>query len=48
MKHASNATAHLFIANPFGSNRKKKKGFLNALFLTHPPTEQRIAALRDM
>jgi len=48
LRTANHATAHLFIANPFGSNRKKKKGFLNALFLTHPPTEQRIAALRDM
>ena len=37
---ASNATAHLFIANPF-----KKKTFTH-LFLTHPPVESRIARLR--
>ncbi|PIT91272.1 zinc metalloprotease HtpX [Candidatus Kaiserbacteria bacterium CG10_big_fil_rev_8_21_14_0_10_49_17] len=43
MKHASHATAHLFIANPFGG--KAVKG-LNALFSTHPPVEKRIAALR--
>lgn len=44
MKHASHATAHLFIANPFGS----KKGFaasLSQLFQTHPPAEARISAL---
>lgn len=44
MTHASHATAHLFIANPFG----KKKGFaasLSRLFQTHPPAEERISAL---
>jgi heat shock protein HtpX len=41
MKHASNATAHLYISNPFG----KAKGFVHNLFMTHPPTEKRIEAL---
>jgi heat shock protein HtpX len=41
MRHASTATAHLYISNPFG---KMTKGFTN-LFMTHPPTEKRIAAL---
>jgi len=41
MKKASNATAHLFIANPFGG---LKKGVSN-LFMTHPPVESRIKAL---
>lgn len=40
MKTANNATAHLFIANPFG-----KKGGFSKLFMTHPPTEDRIKAL---
>jgi heat shock protein HtpX len=44
MKSANHATAHLFISNPFGKSKKRK--FLNKLFLTHPPTEDRIAALR--
>lgn len=44
MKRANHATAHLFISNPFGKTGKGK--FLNKLFLTHPPTEERIAALR--
>lgn len=42
MQHASRATAHLFIANPFGSEGKK---FLNKLFSDHPPVDERIKAL---
>ncbi len=45
LKHANNATAHLYIANPFGA--KAKKGF-KKLFSTHPPIEERIKALREM
>lgn len=45
MKKANNATAHLYIANPFGA--KAKKG-LGKLFSTHPPIEERIATLRGM
>jgi len=45
MKHANNATAHLYISNPFGN--KSKKG-LARLFSTHPPIEERIAALKGM
>jgi heat shock protein HtpX len=44
MAHAHNATAHLFISNPFGG--KSAKG-LAKLFMTHPPTEERVAALRS-
>lgn len=42
MKRANNATAHLFIGNPFGA---KAKGFVSKLFATHPPIEERINAL---
>lgn len=40
---ASNATAHLFISNPFGPGRRGS--FLTKLFMTHPPVEERIHAL---
>ncbi len=43
MQHASNATAHLFISNPFGSHAAKNT--LMRLFSTHPPIEDRIKAL---
>jgi len=43
LKTASNATAHLFIANPF-----KKKQFMNSLFATHPPVDDRIKKLDAM
>lgn len=39
---ASGATAHLYISNPF------KTGALMKLFMTHPPVEERLAALRGM
>lgn len=42
MRSANNATAHLFIANPFGA--KSTSGF-HKLFMTHPPVEDRIKAL---
>jgi len=42
MLRANNATAHLFISNPFGP--RAKKGFAS-LFMTHPPVEDRIKAL---
>lgn len=45
VRTASNATAHLFIANPFGS---KKKALFSNLFNTHPPTEERIKRLENM
>lgn len=41
MRSASHATAHLFIANPFGH----AAGFVNGLFATHPPVEARVKAL---
>ena len=43
MQKASHATAHLFIGNPFGSG--KAKNWIDGLFATHPPVEQRVAAL---
>ncbi|RKX69568.1 zinc metalloprotease HtpX [candidate division WOR-3 bacterium] len=42
---ASNATAHLFIASPFGKDRMAK---VSDLFATHPPIEKRIERLRAL
>ncbi|MDO8425204.1 MAG: M48 family metallopeptidase [bacterium] len=44
MLRANGATAHLFIANPFGARRQR---FMH-LFSTHPPAEERVRALRGM
>lgn len=43
---ATNATAHLFITNPFEG--KNAKNWFSGLFDTHPPIEERIKILRDM
>jgi heat shock protein HtpX len=47
---ATNATAHLFLTNPFGADHGSGEGkartpFLIRLFSTHPPVEERVAAL---
>lgn len=41
LRRASNATAHLFIANPFGPAVHG----ISKLFMSHPPVEDRITAL---
>jgi heat shock protein HtpX len=44
LEAANKATAHLYIVNPL----KDWKGTVNKLFSTHPPVEERIAALEKM
>jgi len=46
MQKANHATAHLFISNPFGAHDAGK--FIARIFSTHPPVEERIAALTQM
>lgn len=46
MRKASDATAHLYIVNPFKG--KEQKSWLHKLFMTHPPIDERIKALRQM
>jgi len=41
-KHASKATAHMYISNPL------KEGFWNNMFSTHPPLDERIRRLERM
>ena len=45
LKRANHATAHMYISNPFRG--KKERGFFSKMFMTHPPVEERIAALLD-
>jgi len=45
-KAAHPATAHLFIDSPF--NERQHHNWFVKLFLTHPPVQERIKALRDM
>ena len=46
MRFAKNATAHLYISNPFKG--KQGQNWLSKLFMTHPPLEERIKILRGM
>jgi len=49
LKSANNATAHLYFENPFKGDKKGgKTSWFSKLFLTHPPVEERIKALRGM
>lgn len=46
LRTASEATAHMYIVNPFKKGNLQKR--IATLFSTHPPTEERIARLRSM
>lgn len=46
VRSATNATAHLYIENPFKG--KTSGAWFSSLFNTHPPVEERIKLLRSM
>ena len=46
LKTANTSTAHLYISSPLRG--KQSKGWFAKLFMTHPPTEERLRALRGM
>lgn len=46
MKKASQATAHLYISNPFKG--KERTSWFVKLFMTHPPVEERVKILRGI
>jgi heat shock protein HtpX len=46
MKVKNDATANLFIDSPYKG--KQKMSWFTKLFMTHPPVEERISALRGM
>ncbi len=48
MRHANHATAHLFISDPF--DKEDRKSFfskIDKIFMTHPPIQERVNALRS-
>lgn len=45
-KKANHAMAHMYIENPF-KEKGGKVGFMDRLFMTHPPVEERIKILRE-
>lgn len=47
MRNASNATAHMYISNPFKKG-SRASSWLSNLFSTHPPIEERIKILKSM
>jgi heat shock protein HtpX len=48
MQRKSHATAHLFIADPYGGEgRRSFRERISGLFATHPPVADRVAALRN-
>ena len=46
LRVANNVTAHLWLDNPFKG--KSKQSWLQRIFMTHPPIEERVRALRGM
>lgn len=46
LARANNATAHLYIVNPFRG--EERASFFTRLFMTHPPIEERIKALEEI
>ena len=47
MRRANHAMAHMYISDPF-RGKGKKVGFFDKLFMTHPPVEERVRALRGV
>lgn len=48
LAYANSATANMFIVNPFKKNTKEGKKKSSSLWSTHPSTEDRIEALRNI
>ncbi|MCH7552233.1 M48 family metallopeptidase [Patescibacteria group bacterium] len=45
LKSANDALSHLYISSPFRG--KEQKNWMHKLFMSHPPLEERVAALRS-
>lgn len=46
LKRTNRATAHMYIISPLSNNRKNKTSWFSKLWMTHPPTHERINKLR--
>lgn len=46
MQTASDATAHLYIMNPFRKDEGQK--WIHKLFATHPPLKERISKIQEI
>lgn len=46
LRHAHNATAHMYISNPFKG--RESHNWFTKLFMTHPPIGERVRILRGM
>ena len=48
LKTANNATAHMYIVDPFKSNLKDGRKKSSSLFSTHPSIEDRVEAIKNL
>lgn len=47
IRRVSHATAHLFLSDPYKKHGRGGASFLTKLFMSHPPVEERVRALRS-
>ncbi|OIO07257.1 zinc metalloprotease HtpX [Candidatus Falkowbacteria bacterium CG_4_10_14_0_2_um_filter_41_15] len=48
LEAANRATAHLYFSSPFKEDSGKKVSWFTKMFMTHPPVEERLKALRGI
>ncbi|MFA5870384.1 MAG: M48 family metallopeptidase [Candidatus Paceibacterota bacterium] len=48
LQTANSTTAHLWVSDPYDNKEESKIPWIHKLFMTHPPVEERIAALHSM
>ncbi|RJQ28765.1 zinc metalloprotease HtpX [Candidatus Parcubacteria bacterium] len=48
LQTANTTTAHLWVSDPFKDGAEQKTPWIHKMFMTHPPVEERISALKNM
>lgn len=48
LQTANTTTAHLWISDPYANQEEQKVPWIHKMFMTHPPVQERIAALKNM